>query len=103
MAEKDGTAWGLTHTYFANIGGFILDFSDVLHQQSSGLSPDNTSALDRLADEAELDDSPAYYEHINLLRMRHKERALNADQILIARDQGLIKIFHTKPGNNARS
>ncbi|MCJ1464557.1 hypothetical protein MMC07_003170 [Pseudocyphellaria aurata] len=91
LAEDDGTEWGLAHTYFANIGGFILDFSVVLDEQSPELRSKTASALDRLAEQAGLDKPPNNYEKTNLLRMKYKKWALTTDQIYLARRKGLIQ------------
>ena len=80
FAMYDGTEWGLIHPYFANMGGLVLDFTEILDQQFPETSPDNASALFRLVDEvaSECDES----QMTNLQRMRHKLWVLTSIQIL---------------------
>lgn len=73
------------------MGGFVLDFTEVLDQQSPGLSPENAFALDRLAAEMVLEDERI---RINSLRMRHKGWALINDPLERTHHYGL---FQTLP------
>ncbi|MCJ1263857.1 hypothetical protein MMC22_003727 [Lobaria immixta] len=88
FAIDDGTEWGLTHSYFANMGGFVLDFTEILDQLFPWTNPDSASALFRLDEVAS---ECNRYEMINLQRMRHKLWALTSIQILEARKLGLIQ------------
>lgn len=92
LAMDDGTEWGLTHAYFANLGGFVLDFTEILDQQSLEMGPDEANALVRLADELVLERVLTSWEDkMTSQRMRHKTWALTASQILEARKLGLIQ------------
>lgn len=90
MAKDNGTEWEPIHSYFANMGGFVLDFTEILDQQFTETRSDNTSALSRLAGElgSEIHDSD---DKTNLQRMSHKLWALISPQILEARRLGLIQ------------
>ena len=46
-AEEDGVLWGRSHCFFANMGGFVLDF-DTRSESSSRLTISATSRMTRL-------------------------------------------------------
>lgn len=36
MAEEDGLPWGRSHHFFANMGGFVLDFDNSIRALTGG-------------------------------------------------------------------
>ena len=105
LAKDDGTEWELIHSYFANMGGFVLDFTEILDQWSPEKTPINASALSRLADELRLENLDSFDsdDEINLQRMSHKMWALTSPQILEARRLGLIQKLPQVSGRTLES
>ena len=105
LAKDDGTEWELIHSYFANMGGFVLDFTEILDQRSPETTPINASALSRLADELGLENHDSFNpeDKKNLQRMSHKMWALTSRQILQARRLGLIQNLPQVSGRTLES
>lgn len=79
-ADKDGVEWEMIHTYFSNMGGFVLDFSSLL-QDGRAMPVDDEAMPTKLN----------HYKKIAASRMKHKMWALNAEQLHDARRDGLIE------------
>jgi hypothetical protein len=119
IARVEGTEWETVHGYYANLGGFVLDFTElevfnnvllgsaemvkITTREANGNPPisqptreDPARFLRHLIDGMLLDESSPVtsVQRINLVRMRHSLWALNIGQLAVARHGGLI---HTLP------
>ena len=75
--DEDGVEWEMIHTHFANMGGFALDFSEVLRDKQVPSPPVQLT--------------PVRGAEITAARMEHRLWALNAQQLYNARSYRLIQ------------
>lgn len=92
LAMDDETEWGPIHTSFANMGGFVLDFSEILDQQ---FPEPRSNILVSMVNEmlSDCNYELSQYRFIVLRRMTHKFWTLTSRQVLVARKCGLIRVL----------
>jgi hypothetical protein len=110
LAESDSREWTLTHAFFANMGGFVIEFPDdatgvapaAISQDVTEFCEEQTRRFRRMGSvvwrphrlHCETATKVGFvtddYDNINLLRLCGNVWVLNARQIFLARRSGII-------------
>ncbi|KAE8442967.1 hypothetical protein EG329_002505 [Mollisiaceae sp. DMI_Dod_QoI] len=78
----DGIEWGKIHSYIANMGYFVVDFSDLLVNEQARPFPSQVSSLKDISS----------IQQINFRRLQHRCWALNTAQLHEAVERGLVDL-----------
>ena len=96
LASQENAEWSTLHSYYANMGGFVLDFEDIAHPpETIAETPSSQQGPARVTwDNVQhwIQEMPEISKStgINRSRMVHTAWALNAQQLFNSRRAGLI-------------